>query len=91
MVFPKNQCRDDFLRICAEAGILAYRGNPPSWLYRAAADDEQGYVKRLAGYWILICRWVPELLRCAGPERRSSDQRSGKPVSEAVLAFVPHV
>ena len=47
MVFPKNQCREDFLRICAEIGIVAYRGNPPSWLYRAAADDEQGYLKRL--------------------------------------------
>ena len=47
MVFPKNQCKDEFLKVCAEAGILAYRGNPPSWLYRAAADDEQGYVKRL--------------------------------------------
>ena len=47
MVFPKNQCKDQFLRVCAEAGITAYRGNPTSWLYRAAADDEQGYVKRL--------------------------------------------
>ena len=47
MVFPKNQCRDDFLEVCTEVGIIAYRGNPPSWLYRAAADDEQGYLKRL--------------------------------------------
>ena len=47
MVFPKNQCKDEFLKVCAEAGITAYRGNPSSWLYRAAADDEQGYVKRL--------------------------------------------
>jgi hypothetical protein len=46
MVFPKNQCGDEFLKTCAEVGILAYRGNPPSWLYRAAADDEQRYVKR---------------------------------------------
>jgi hypothetical protein len=47
MVFPKNQCKDEFLRVCAEAGILAYRGNPQSWLHRAAPDDEQGYLKRL--------------------------------------------
>jgi peptidoglycan/xylan/chitin deacetylase (PgdA/CDA1 family) len=47
MVFPKNQCNDDYLIVCAEAGILAYRGTPPGWLYRAAADDEQRYVKRL--------------------------------------------
>lgn len=47
MVFPKNQCKVEYLSACAEAGILAYRGNPTSWLYRAAADDEQGYAKRL--------------------------------------------
>jgi hypothetical protein len=47
IVFPKNQCKDEYLEACAEVGILAYRGNPPSWLYRAAADSEQGYLKRL--------------------------------------------
>ena len=47
MVFPKNQCNDEFLKVCSEVGILSHRGNPPSWLYRAAADDEEGYVKRL--------------------------------------------
>jgi hypothetical protein len=47
MVFPKNQCKDEFLTVCAEVGILSYRGNPRSWLYRAAADENQGNVKRL--------------------------------------------
>jgi Polysaccharide deacetylase len=47
LVFPKNQCRSDYLTVCAELGISAYRGNPSSWLYRAAADDAQGYVRRL--------------------------------------------
>jgi len=47
LVFPKNQCRNDFLSVCSEAGIIAYRGNPSSWLYRAVADGEQGYIRRL--------------------------------------------
>jgi peptidoglycan/xylan/chitin deacetylase (PgdA/CDA1 family) len=47
IVFPKNQCAEEFLAVCTEVGILAYRGNPRSWLYRAAANDEQRYVKRL--------------------------------------------
>jgi hypothetical protein len=47
LVFPKNQCRSEYLSVCAELGISAYRGNPSSWLYRAAADDAQGYVRRL--------------------------------------------
>jgi hypothetical protein len=47
LVFPKNQCRAEYLTVCRKLGISAYRGNPPSWLYRAAADDAQGYVRRL--------------------------------------------
>jgi peptidoglycan/xylan/chitin deacetylase (PgdA/CDA1 family) len=47
LVFPKNQCRSDYLSVCSEVDILAYRGNPISWLYRAAADDEQTLLKRL--------------------------------------------
>jgi len=56
LVFPKNQCRSDFLRVCSEVGISAYRGNPSSWLYRAVADDEQGYVRRLGR---LLDAYVP--------------------------------
>jgi len=48
LVFPKNQERSDFLDVCAEAGILAYRGNPSSWLYRPVADAKQTAVRRLA-------------------------------------------
>ena len=92
MVFPKNQCRDEFLRICTEAGILAYRGNPPSWLYRAAADDEQGYVKRLGR---LLDTYLPLGSRnCYPAPVRSGDlpiNLRAKPVSEAILAFIPDV
>jgi Polysaccharide deacetylase len=48
LVFPKNQCRTDYLSVLSEVGIGAYRGNRSSWLYRAAADGEQGMLKRLA-------------------------------------------
>jgi hypothetical protein len=47
MVFPKNQCNDEYLNVCAEVGILAYRGNPQSWLYHASPKDHKNYVKRL--------------------------------------------
>jgi peptidoglycan/xylan/chitin deacetylase (PgdA/CDA1 family) len=47
LAFPRNQCQERFLDVCAETGIIAYRGNPSSWLYRAAAQDEQGAFKRI--------------------------------------------
>jgi peptidoglycan/xylan/chitin deacetylase (PgdA/CDA1 family) len=49
LVFPKNQCRADFLNVCSEAGIIAYRGTPRSWLYRASPDvEKQKLLRRLA-------------------------------------------
>ena len=56
LVFPKNQERFDFLDVCAEAGILAYRGNPPSWLYRPRADANETAVRRLVR---LLDSYVP--------------------------------
>ncbi len=49
LVFPKNQCRADFLNVCSEAGIIAYRGTPPSWPYRSILDvEKQKPLRRLA-------------------------------------------
>ena len=56
LVFPKNQERRDFLDVCAEAGILAYRGNPRSWLYRPRADASETAVRRLVR---LLDNYVP--------------------------------
>jgi hypothetical protein len=56
LVFPKNQERRDFLDVCAEAGILAYRGNSSSWLYRPLADAEQTALRRLGR---LLDTYVP--------------------------------
>jgi hypothetical protein len=46
-VFPRNQFRSEYLEICAEAGIVAYRGNPVSWLYRGVPDEAQGRIRRI--------------------------------------------
>ncbi len=47
LVFPQNQCRAESLSVCAGAGIVAYRGTPPSWLYRASSLEEQSPLRRL--------------------------------------------
>lgn len=40
IVFPRNQCQLDYLEVCAEEDIIAYRGNPKHWMYRAAAGSD---------------------------------------------------
>jgi peptidoglycan/xylan/chitin deacetylase (PgdA/CDA1 family) len=34
LVFPRNQVNPDYLPVCNEEGIGAYRGNQPAWMYR---------------------------------------------------------
>jgi peptidoglycan/xylan/chitin deacetylase (PgdA/CDA1 family) len=46
LVFPRNQFRADYLETAASLGILAYRGNPRSWMYRASSRANDGRVRR---------------------------------------------
>ncbi len=41
IIFPRNQVSDEALRVCAEKGITAYRGNEEHFLYRARGYNEQ--------------------------------------------------
>ena len=36
IVFPRNQCPPEYLGICKEMGIVAYRGAEKNWMYRPA-------------------------------------------------------
>lgn len=46
LVFPRNQCNDAYLAACGQAGIVAYRGNPKSWIYRARPRREESRLLR---------------------------------------------
>jgi len=35
IVFPRNQLNLAYLQICRDFGLIAYRGNPRSWMYQA--------------------------------------------------------
>lgn len=39
LVFPRNQVNRDYLPLLADAGIVAYRGNPRAWMYQASAAN----------------------------------------------------
>ncbi len=50
IVFSRNQYNDEYLAECRKAGIKSYRGNYPSWLYRAEAKSTEGMGKRVGRF-----------------------------------------
>ncbi|TDL76470.1 polysaccharide deacetylase family protein [Peribacillus frigoritolerans] len=48
LVFPRNQCEENYLSACKELGITSYRGNERSWLYKATDEKGQHGLKRIA-------------------------------------------
>ncbi|MEO7800523.1 MAG: polysaccharide deacetylase family protein [Ginsengibacter sp.] len=46
LVFPRNQFNDEYLKVCAENGIICYRGNERSWLYKAKNKSSENIVRR---------------------------------------------
>lgn len=46
IVFPRNQVAREYLDVCVELGIRAYRGNERSWLHRPTTRDDRGLVRR---------------------------------------------
>lgn len=46
LVFPRNQYNPDYLGVCRESGIGAYRGIQSSWMYRAVESREESAARR---------------------------------------------
>lgn len=46
VVFPRNQVRRDYLSVCRELGIGAYRGNQPGRIYEAKSEDDKSLLKK---------------------------------------------
>ena len=46
IVFPRNQINPDYLDVCERNGIIAYRGNPKSWIYKASEARQESLFKR---------------------------------------------
>jgi peptidoglycan/xylan/chitin deacetylase (PgdA/CDA1 family) len=41
LVFPRNQLNRQYLAVCEEMGIKAYRGNQSSWIYKAKSEENE--------------------------------------------------
>jgi hypothetical protein len=46
LVFPRNQFKAGYLKVCREAGFKSYRGNPDSWLYQARSRSSENQWRR---------------------------------------------
>lgn len=46
LVFPRNQFNQDYLTVCAETGIVCYRGNPAHWAYQAESRGGRSLIRR---------------------------------------------
>ena len=46
LVFPRNQFNDGYLKVCADAGIICYRGNEHSWIYKAMSRESESLLRR---------------------------------------------
>ncbi|HWP46788.1 MAG TPA: polysaccharide deacetylase family protein [Candidatus Limnocylindrales bacterium] len=47
LVFPRNQFNGEYLSVCKEMGIKAYRGNENSWIYRPRSREEESLLRRV--------------------------------------------
>ncbi len=50
LVFPRNQINDDYLAVCRECGIRAYRRNTQTWLYREKNEGGETTFRRAVRY-----------------------------------------
>lgn len=46
IVFPRNQFKQEYLEVCKDAGIIAFRNNERSWIYSARSGDGESLLRR---------------------------------------------
>lgn len=46
LVFPRNQFNEAYLQVCNQSGIICYRGNEHSWLYKAKNISKETKIRR---------------------------------------------
>lgn len=46
LVFPRNQANPEYLKACADSGLIAYRGTEKPWFLKAASDEEWTLTRR---------------------------------------------
>lgn len=82
LVFPRNQVNREYLKILADIGIIAYRGNPESYYYDAKSQKENTTFKRIVR---LLDTYLP-LIKISNHSLQHLDP--GVPVNIAASRFL---
>ena len=59
LVFPRNQFNESYLQVCKQLGIICYRGNEQSWLYKAKNGNNESLFRR-------ACRLMDAYINLSG-------------------------
>ena len=59
IIFPRNQFNNDYLEVCKEAGIIAYRNNEDLWVYNARPGEKDNLLRR-------ACRLIDAYVNLTG-------------------------
>jgi peptidoglycan/xylan/chitin deacetylase (PgdA/CDA1 family) len=47
LIFPRNQVNEDYMTVCRELGITAYRGNNPHWIYQKRNGGKGEFIRKV--------------------------------------------
>ncbi|MFK8046422.1 MAG: polysaccharide deacetylase family protein [Crocinitomicaceae bacterium] len=48
IVFPRNQINQEYLNICSQHGISAFRGNQENWFWKNSQHKSESFLKKLS-------------------------------------------
>ena len=82
IAFPRNQFDADAVAVCEALGLVAYRGNPRHWAYRARRDGDESPVRRAVR---LVDAYVPVTGSHVG---RPARDRAGAPLDVAATRYL---
>lgn len=87
LVFPRNQFNATYLQACKEEGIICYRGNPSSWLYKERQEQQESK-------WRRVMRLADAYINLSGHHCYTDEQMRGEmpvniPASRFLRPYIP--
>ncbi len=81
MVFPRNQVNDAYLPTLIQNGIVSYRGNPTSWIYKPRALAAEVL-------FIRLCRLLDTYFPISGYNTHVLQKNKGLPINIPASRFL---
>lgn len=81
IVFPRNQLNQDYLEVLKNNGIMVYRGNPTSWIYKPRKFSAEIP-------FIRLCRLLDTYFPISGYNTHALKKENGLPVNIPASHFL---